>query len=172
MCCRILKLVWWRRVFSGVFTGLAFILSGHTIYGHLTQYFAPRLQKYIVRILLLVPIYAGETRAQPTDITYVWFSHCEKTSVRSWLSSDAFVRRMFLRRDGLSRVGCVPHNISRAVRGLYTLQFHHIFDGCAIQTYMLFRRSGMYERRCWLGLQFFSTTSLCIAKSSRSGRSA
>lgn len=46
-------------VFSGVFTGLAIILSGHTIYGHLTQYFAPRLQKYIVRILLLVPIYAG-----------------------------------------------------------------------------------------------------------------
>ena len=42
-----------------MFSGLAIILSAHTIWGHLRQYSAPRLQKYIVRILLLVPIYAG-----------------------------------------------------------------------------------------------------------------
>ena len=46
-------------VFSSVFSGLAIILSAHTIQGHLKQYSAPRLQRYIVRILLLVPIYAG-----------------------------------------------------------------------------------------------------------------
>jgi len=33
-------------VFSGVFSGLAIILSAHTIWGHLRQYSAPRLQKY------------------------------------------------------------------------------------------------------------------------------
>ena len=43
---------------GGVFAGLAVLLSVHQILQHLIHYRQPRLQKHVVRILAMVPIYA------------------------------------------------------------------------------------------------------------------
>ncbi|EGC30239.1 hypothetical protein DICPUDRAFT_50859 [Dictyostelium purpureum] len=45
-------------IVAGVCSGVATLLSFYLIYKHLRNYTDPELQKYIVRILLMVPIYA------------------------------------------------------------------------------------------------------------------
>lgn len=44
---------------AGVFSVLASILTFYLIYGHLRNYTAPRFQKPIVRILLMIPVSGG-----------------------------------------------------------------------------------------------------------------
>jgi len=46
---------------AGAFSSLAVIISSVLIFQHLRNYTIPSLQKYIVRILILVPIYAIDT---------------------------------------------------------------------------------------------------------------
>jgi hypothetical protein len=51
----------WQQVawiISGTFAGIATIISGVQIYLHLTNYNQPAAQRYIIRIVLMVPIYA------------------------------------------------------------------------------------------------------------------
>jgi hypothetical protein len=48
----------WGTVASGVFTVLACILGFREIYRHWMSYRKPRLQRHVVRILAMVPIYA------------------------------------------------------------------------------------------------------------------
>lgn len=43
---------------AGVFAGLSLGLTSHQIYKHLRHYNCPQQQKWIVRILFMVPIYA------------------------------------------------------------------------------------------------------------------
>lgn len=43
---------------SGVFAWLSVLFTGHQIYQHLKHYSCPSQQKWIVRILFMVPIYA------------------------------------------------------------------------------------------------------------------
>lgn len=46
---------------AGVFTFLAVVTSTYLIYKHMRHYTQPHLQRYIVRILLMVPIYAVDS---------------------------------------------------------------------------------------------------------------
>jgi len=50
----------WEKVwfFAGLCTVLATLISLHLIFKHLRSYTQPKLQRHIVRILLMVPIYA------------------------------------------------------------------------------------------------------------------
>eukprot|EP00163_Fabomonas_tropica_P018638 TRINITY_DN3302_c0_g1_i1.p1 TRINITY_DN3302_c0_g1~~TRINITY_DN3302_c0_g1_i1.p1 ORF type:complete len:223 (-),score=23.88 TRINITY_DN3302_c0_g1_i1:114-782(-) len=47
-------------IVAGFFASMAAAISLHQIYGHLRHYTAPQYQKYIVRIIGMVPVYALE----------------------------------------------------------------------------------------------------------------
>ena len=47
--------------FVYICTGVACAISGFTILGHLCHYNEPNLQKYIIRILMMIPIYSLST---------------------------------------------------------------------------------------------------------------
>ncbi|XP_019368484.1 PREDICTED: transmembrane protein 184A isoform X2 [Gavialis gangeticus] len=49
------------QVISGLFVWLALILTFHQIYTHLRNYTMPNEQRYIIRILFIVPIYAFDS---------------------------------------------------------------------------------------------------------------
>ncbi|XP_055984392.1 transmembrane protein 184A [Sorex fumeus] len=49
------------RGLSGTFVGVALMLSCHQIYLHLRSYTVPHEQRYIVRLLLIVPVYAFDS---------------------------------------------------------------------------------------------------------------
>lgn len=48
----------WVKIVAGCFAGLASVLTLHQVYQHLRHFKNRRLQKYVCRILLMVPIYA------------------------------------------------------------------------------------------------------------------
>jgi hypothetical protein len=50
----------WEKVWfvAGLCTALSTLLSLYLVYKHLRNYTQPKLQRHIVRILLMVPIYA------------------------------------------------------------------------------------------------------------------
>jgi hypothetical protein len=45
-------------IIAAIFSGLACLVSAKNIYNHLKRYSQPHLQRYIVRILLIVPVYS------------------------------------------------------------------------------------------------------------------
>lgn len=49
------------RSLSGVFTWAALLITGHQIYLHLRSYTVPQEQRYVVRLLLIVPVYAFDS---------------------------------------------------------------------------------------------------------------
>ncbi|VDD84169.1 unnamed protein product [Mesocestoides corti] len=49
------------QAFAGLMSFAAVLISGHHIYLHLTNYTAPNEQKWIVRILFVVPLYAFQS---------------------------------------------------------------------------------------------------------------
>uniref|UniRef100_A0A8D1DF20 Transmembrane protein 184A n=1 Tax=Sus scrofa TaxID=9823 RepID=A0A8D1DF20_PIG len=49
------------RGVSGIFVWTALVLSGHQIYLHLRSYTVPNEQRYIIRLLLIVPVYAFDS---------------------------------------------------------------------------------------------------------------
>ncbi|XP_059978249.1 transmembrane protein 184A isoform X2 [Lagenorhynchus albirostris] len=49
------------RGISGVFVWTALVLTGHQIYLHLRSYTVPDEQRYIIRLLFIVPIYAFDS---------------------------------------------------------------------------------------------------------------
>ncbi|XP_065779751.1 transmembrane protein 184A isoform X2 [Muntiacus reevesi] len=49
------------RGVSGVFVWAALVLTGHQIYLHLRAYTVPNEQRYIIRLLLVVPVYAFDS---------------------------------------------------------------------------------------------------------------
>ncbi|KAN0022670.1 hypothetical protein ACTFIU_004871 [Dictyostelium citrinum] len=52
------SLMW---IVAGICSGVAILLSFYLIYKHLRNYTNPELQKYIVRILIMVPIYSVDS---------------------------------------------------------------------------------------------------------------
>ena len=56
--------------FVYICTGTACAISGFTILGHLCHYNEPNLQKYIIRILLMIPIYSLSTFGIMLDKQY------------------------------------------------------------------------------------------------------
>eukprot|EP00128_Syssomonas_multiformis_P003477 Colp12_sorted_trinity150504_noHs@2923 len=48
-------------IVTGVFALLAILISFQLVFKHLRNYNKPHIQKYIIRILFMVPIYAGES---------------------------------------------------------------------------------------------------------------
>ncbi|RWS13804.1 transmembrane protein 184B-like protein, partial [Dinothrombium tinctorium] len=80
------------QAIAGVFVWTALIITCHQIYQHLRYYTMPSEQKYIVRILFIVPIYALDCWLSLLffkDNYYVYFD-----SVRDWY--EAFVIYNFL----------------------------------------------------------------------------
>uniref|UniRef100_A0A0G2K4I7 Transmembrane protein 184A n=1 Tax=Rattus norvegicus TaxID=10116 RepID=A0A0G2K4I7_RAT len=49
------------RGVSGVFVWTALLLTGHQIYSHLRSYTVPREQRFVIRLLFIVPIYAFDS---------------------------------------------------------------------------------------------------------------
>uniref|UniRef100_A0A8D1Q125 Transmembrane protein 184A n=1 Tax=Sus scrofa TaxID=9823 RepID=A0A8D1Q125_PIG len=49
------------RGVSGIFVWTALVLTGHQIYLHLRSYTVPNEQRYIIRLLLIVPVYAFDS---------------------------------------------------------------------------------------------------------------
>ncbi|XP_043311417.1 transmembrane protein 184A isoform X2 [Cervus elaphus] len=49
------------RGVSGIFVWAALVLTGHQIYLHLRAYTVPNEQRYIIRLLLVVPVYAFDS---------------------------------------------------------------------------------------------------------------
>ncbi|XP_009945397.1 PREDICTED: transmembrane protein 184A, partial [Leptosomus discolor] len=49
------------QVISGIFVWSALIVTFHQIYTHLKNYTVPKEQRYIIRILFIVPIYAFDS---------------------------------------------------------------------------------------------------------------
>ncbi|PNJ23293.1 TMEM184A isoform 11, partial [Pongo abelii] len=49
------------RGVSGIFVWTALVLTCHQIYLHLSSYTMPQEQRYIIRLLLIVPIYAFDS---------------------------------------------------------------------------------------------------------------
>ena len=77
---------------TGAFVWAALLITGHQIYQHLRYYSMPSEQKYIVRILFIVPIYALDCWLSLLffkDNYYVYFD-----SIRDWY--EAFVIYNFL----------------------------------------------------------------------------
>ena len=80
------------QALAGVFVWAALLITGHQIYQHLRYYSMPSEQKYIVRILFIVPIYALDCWLSLLffkDNYYVYFD-----SIRDWY--EAFVIYNFL----------------------------------------------------------------------------
>lgn len=80
------------QTLAGLFVWLAMFITGHQIYQHLRYYSMPSEQKYIVRILFIVPIYALDCWFSLLffkDNYYVYFD-----SIRDWY--EAFVIYNFL----------------------------------------------------------------------------
>ncbi|XP_061703155.1 transmembrane protein 184A [Syngnathoides biaculeatus] len=81
------------RALSGIFVWAALLITCHQIYTHLRSYTVPNEQRYIIRILLIVPIYAFDSWLSLLFITnnqyYVYFD-----SVRDCY--EAFVIYNFL----------------------------------------------------------------------------
>ena len=76
--CAVASLV--QVALCGFFTILATVFSLRDVRKHLTNYCDPERQRRIVRILLLVPIYAidGESR------TFETWDDCARRSRRTW----------------------------------------------------------------------------------------
>uniref|UniRef100_A0A3B5KRJ8 Transmembrane protein 184a n=1 Tax=Takifugu rubripes TaxID=31033 RepID=A0A3B5KRJ8_TAKRU len=49
------------RMVSGIFVWTALLITGHQIYTHLRSYTVPNQQRYIIRILFIVPVYAFDS---------------------------------------------------------------------------------------------------------------
>uniref|UniRef100_A0A8C3X291 Transmembrane protein 184A n=1 Tax=Catagonus wagneri TaxID=51154 RepID=A0A8C3X291_9CETA len=49
------------RGVSGIFVWTALVLTGHQIYLHLRSYTVPNEQRYVIRLLLIVPVYAFDS---------------------------------------------------------------------------------------------------------------
>ncbi|KAI2801264.1 hypothetical protein BLOT_011841 [Blomia tropicalis] len=80
------------KVIAGAFTWMALIITCHQIYKHLKYYTLPSEQRWIVRILFIVPIYGLDSWFSLLffrDNYYVYFD-----SVRDWY--EAFVIYNFL----------------------------------------------------------------------------
>lgn len=80
------------QVISGIFVWVALFLTCHQIYQHLRFYTCPSEQRWIVRILFIVPIYAFDSWLSLMffrDNYYIYFD-----SVRDWY--EAFVIYNFL----------------------------------------------------------------------------
>ncbi|XP_017486269.1 PREDICTED: transmembrane protein 184B-like [Rhagoletis zephyria] len=80
------------KVIAGAFTWMALFITGHQIYKHLKYYTLPAEQRWIVRILFIVPIYGFDSWLSLLffrDNYYVYFD-----SVRDWY--EAFVIYNFL----------------------------------------------------------------------------
>lgn len=80
------------QTISGVFVWTALLITCHQIYLHLCYYTSPAEQRWIVRILFIVPIYAFDSWLSLLffhDMYYVYFD-----SVRNWY--EAFVIYNFL----------------------------------------------------------------------------
>ncbi|XP_055933008.1 transmembrane protein 184B-like [Argiope bruennichi] len=80
------------QVISGIFVWFALFLTCHQIYKHLRFYTSPSEQRWIVRILFIVPIYAFDSWLSLLffrDNYYIYFD-----SIRDWY--EAFVIYNFL----------------------------------------------------------------------------
>ncbi|XP_054711230.1 LOW QUALITY PROTEIN: transmembrane protein 184B-like [Uloborus diversus] len=80
------------QAISGFFVWFALILTCHQIYGHLRFYTSPSEQRWIIRILFIVPIYAFDSWLSLMffrDNYYIYFD-----SIRDWY--EAFVIYSFL----------------------------------------------------------------------------
>ncbi|XP_015928750.1 transmembrane protein 184B [Parasteatoda tepidariorum] len=80
------------QIISGAFVWAALLITCHQIYLHLCYYTSPAQQRWIVRILFIVPIYAFDAWLSLLffyDMYYVYFD-----SIRNWY--EAFVIYNFL----------------------------------------------------------------------------
>lgn len=74
------------QTLAGIFVWAALIITCHQIYQHLRYYSMPSEQKYIVRILFIVPIYALDCWLSLLffkDNFYVYFD-----SIRDWYEGE------------------------------------------------------------------------------------
>lgn len=78
----------WQEVswiVSGVFALIATVISGIQLYLHLTNYSQPDQQRYVVRILLMVPVYAVDSFLSlilhPTAIYWNTLRNCYEAFV-------------------------------------------------------------------------------------------